>query len=164
METVRHLKVADEMWIAGALLQRERGLEGDFSPREIVGRAELEGLSVEQRPGVLLHAQYHAVASRPPNPGRYCMLTETSRGRRRLFKPGDPCDSKRIGAKTHPNPLDLPEKYRYLVDWYLNEYVTQKKKSLHPMDELREWAHSARPFRGVDPDAYVRELRAGWDK
>ncbi len=162
---IQQLKVADEMWIAAALLQQERGDEGDFSPSEIVRRAEQEGLSPVSRPGVLLHAQYHAVASKRPNPGRYRMLTETVRGRRRLFRPGDPSAPERAGAKTHPSLLEMPEKYRSLVNWYLNHYASpNSRKETHPMDQLREWASRIRPFRGINPDAYVDELRAGWDK
>ena len=164
MPTASHLKVADEMWIAAALLQQERGIDGDFTPVEIARRAEDEGLSQDHRPGVLLHAQYHAVATRPPNPGRYCMLTETTRGRRRLFRPGDPCDPKRAGAKTYPDPLELPERYRPLVEWYVHQYVPQGvRKEKHPMDQLREWAGRVRPFRAINADDYIRELRSGWD-
>lgn len=164
MVTRTELKVADEMWVGAALLQREGGPEADFTPAEIVERAEREGLSRERRPGVLLHAQYHAVASRKPNPGRYRMLTETRRGRRRLFRPGDASHPAREGAKTHPRKEDLPPDYRFLVDWYLGEYVAQGNDSgPDPMDELREWAQRTGLFRGVNPDEYVRELRKDWE-
>src|SRR5437870_5457581 len=94
-----NLRIADAMWIAAALLQRERGTDADFTPREVAERAVQAGLNDAARPGLLLHAQYHAVASREPNPGRYRMLSETSRGRRRLFRPGDPYHPAREGAK-----------------------------------------------------------------
>ena len=174
MPATTQLKVADEMWIAAALLQRELGLDADFTPADIVRRAVQEHLSPERRPGVLLHAQYHAVASRPPNPGRYRMLTETRRGRRRLFRPGDPSDPRREGAKAQPHRNDIPQGYHYLVDWYVDEYLTaqpeaegtetQPEQPQHPMDALREWAWRVRPFRGIDADKYVAELREGWDE
>ena len=50
------------------------------------------------------------------------MLTETSKGRRRLFKPGDPCHHLRTGKNT-PNEKDIPEKYRELIDWYHRDYI-----------------------------------------
>jgi hypothetical protein len=87
---VRHaLKVADEVWLATALLHREHPDRADFTVAEIVERARQEGLTPELRPGVYLHANLHCVANRPPNPGRYLMLVETGPNRRRLYRPGD---------------------------------------------------------------------------
>src|SRR6185503_11940691 len=100
---IRHeLKVADEVWLAAALLHREHPDRGDFTVAEIVERARQEGLTPELRPGVYVHAVLHCVANRPPNPGRYLMLVETGPNRRRLYRPGDPADEARRGAKTTP--------------------------------------------------------------
>ena len=67
---VRHeLKVADEVWLATALLHREHPERPDFTVAEIVERARQEGLTRELRPGVYLHVNLHCVANRPPNPG-----------------------------------------------------------------------------------------------
>jgi hypothetical protein len=77
---VRHgLKVADEVWVATALLHREHPDRADFTVAEIVERARQEGLTPKLRPGVYPHANLHCVANRPPNPGRYLMLVETDR-------------------------------------------------------------------------------------
>jgi hypothetical protein len=54
-----------------------------------VDRAAMEGLSPELRPNVQVHAALHCVANKRPNPANYCMLYETGRGRRRLFRRGD---------------------------------------------------------------------------
>ena len=94
------VKVADEVWIATALLHRKRPAMVDFTIEEIVESARKEAITANQRPGTYVHVLQHCVANRPPNPGRYCMLLETEKGRRRLWKPGDPVDPKRIGAKT----------------------------------------------------------------
>src|SRR4029453_17007708 len=91
LSKVRHeLKVADEVWLATALLHREHPDRLDFTVAEIVARARQEGVTAELRPGVYLHANLHCVANRAPNPGRYLMLVETGRNRRRLYRPGDP--------------------------------------------------------------------------
>ena len=165
MTTRSVLKVADEMWVAAVLLQRERGAAGDFTPKEVVERARKEALGEAERPGVLLHAQYHAVASRPPNAGRYRMLTETSRGRRRLYRPGDPYHPARERGKTHPRAEDLPDAFIGLLDWYLKEYAGQTGgRGRSPIEELIEWGRRTRAFQGVDPDEYVRRLREGWDE
>src|SRR5260370_21104737 len=83
------VKVADEIWVAAALLHREDPKAIDFTVEQIVGRARREGLHKPLRPGVYVHAVQHCVANRPPNPGRYRMLSETVEVRRRLFRVGD---------------------------------------------------------------------------
>src|SRR5437667_12855811 len=103
------VKVADEVWIAAALLHREHPEKPDFTVEEIVDRAKQEGLFKPFRRGFYVHVVQHCVANRPPNPGRYRMLFETAPGRRRLFRSGDSSDPHREGAKTSPTPQDLPE-------------------------------------------------------
>jgi len=46
------------------------------------------------------------------------MLFETTVGRRRLFRKGDPYNLEREGAKTTPEPEDLPSGYGELLKWY----------------------------------------------
>jgi hypothetical protein len=115
------LKVADEAWLATALLHRENPMKEDFSLSEILDRARRE--FHDERPGVWAHIVSHCVASNPPSPVRYRMLHESGRGRRRLFKDGDPAHPERTG-KTHPNKNDVPTKYQRLIDWYLEQYRT----------------------------------------
>jgi len=115
------MKVADEVWIATALLHREHTDRADFSVMEIVDRAAEEGLSPELRPGVQVHAALHCVANKRPNPAQYRMLYETARGRRRLFRRGDVAHPYRKGKIT-PAAGDLPDKYDNLLRWYLEEY------------------------------------------
>jgi hypothetical protein len=117
------IKVAVEIWLATSLLHRENPARPDFSVIEIVERAMKEGLAGGYRPGLQIHASTHCVATKPPNPARHRMLSETVRGRRRLFKPGDKFHRDRKTGKTHPSAEDLPAKYRYLIDWYEHDYV-----------------------------------------
>jgi len=162
------LKVADEVWIAAALLQKENPSHRDFTVEEIVDRARKEAMTQSLRPGVYIHAQMHCVANRPPNPGRYRMLVETSKGRRRLFRPGDPYDRQRDGSKTIPSPEDIPTEYRPLLDWY-RKWVGYSSRSgsgstgaaADPLLRLRGsgreiWKHE-------HADEFVRKLREGWE-
>src|SRR5437660_239928 len=112
------MKIADEVWIAAALLHRENPEATDFSIEEIVDRARREGLHEPLRPGVYVHIVQHCVANRPPSPGRYRMLVETAPGRRRLFRTGDSYHLAREGSKIHPAVDELPEQYRDLLEWY----------------------------------------------
>lgn len=122
------IKVADEIWVATALLHRELPDREDFSIQEIIARALRENLGGGYRPGLQIHASNHCVAIKPPNPARHRMLHETGRGRRRLFRDGDPYHPHRRGGKTHPNRADLPYQYTYLVDWYEQEFHNGRKE------------------------------------
>ena|SRR5579884_2605467 len=118
-----NIRVADEAWLATALLQREHPDARDFSLEEIHDRARRE--FHDNRPGVWQHIVSHCVASNRPNPAQYRMLHSTERGRRRLYRKGDPAHPERRG-KTHPEKRDIPERYHAVVDWYLNEYSNPK--------------------------------------
>jgi hypothetical protein len=52
------LNVADETWIATALLHREHPDAEDFSAAEIVDRAARENITGERRPGVYVYATH----------------------------------------------------------------------------------------------------------
>lgn len=117
-----NIKVADEVWLATSLLHRENPRREDFSVSEIVARARKEKRAGGYRPGLQIHVSSHCVATKPPNPARHRMLSETGRGRRRLFRSGDKFHRDRKQGKTHPAVEDLPPKYRHLVDWYERNY------------------------------------------
>ncbi|MCI0353542.1 MAG: hypothetical protein L0099_00675, partial [Acidobacteria bacterium] len=110
------IRVADEIWVATALLHAENPERTDFTPTEIVQRALQENLAGRYRPGLMAHASNHCVASKAPNPARLRMLHETARGRRRLFRPGDPFHRGRKQGRITPTPDDLPPRYRGLLD------------------------------------------------
>jgi hypothetical protein len=155
------MKAADAVWLATALIQRERGREAEISVAEIVDRAAaFNGVS---RSTLRTMASQHLVATAPPNPDRYRMLTATGRGKRRLFRAGDPVDSRRLGSPTHPDPESLPAEFHALVEWYLRSYCRENPAGDDPVRDLHEWSKSTGIWRGIDPDRYVQELRAGWE-
>jgi len=117
-----YIKVADEVWIACALLHKENPDREDFHVNEIVDRVVKENIFGRLRPGVIIHVNQHCVANRRPNPGNYRMLYETRRGMRRLFKDGDDYHPYREGGKTKPRKSDIPKKYWPLLEWYDKEY------------------------------------------
>jgi hypothetical protein len=93
------VKVADEVWIATALLHQKHPERFDFSIEEIMtsARGMWRESAAALRPGFYVHVVQHCVANRPPAPGRYRMLFETAPGRRRLFRPGDSYHPEREG-------------------------------------------------------------------
>ncbi|HKW64916.1 MAG TPA: hypothetical protein VJN89_20340 [Candidatus Acidoferrum sp.] len=158
-----HVKVADEVWIAAALLHREHQQTIDFSIEEIVERARKEGLYKPLRPGVYVHVVQHCVANRPANPGRYRMLYETSQGRRRLFQKGDTFHPDREGGKTTPRREDLPENYVDLLDWY-DEWERKNSQDRIKNDPLLKAIGSGKHlWTDETPDEYVNRLREGWE-
>ena len=157
------LKVADEVWIAAALLHREHPEAADFSIEEIVERVRKEGLHETMRPGIYVHVVQHCVANRPPNPGRYRMLFETAAGRRRLFRKGDPSHPDREGAKVTPRAEELPRKHAELLGWY-EKWCDEANRSRVEDDPLLKLKGlGAHLWVDETPDEYVERLREGWE-
>jgi hypothetical protein len=157
------LTLADQVWVVVALLHREHPDRADFAIPEILDRARREPIALPLRPGFHVHVIQHCVANRPPNPGRSRVLVETGRGRRRLFRPGDPYDPAREGARVVPAAEALPEPYRPLLAWYREVYVGRAPASSGPADLLLALRGSGRRLWADEaPDAYVQRLREDW--
>jgi hypothetical protein len=157
------VKVADEVWIAAALLHGEHPEMNDFSTDEIVDRARREGLHEPLRPGVYVHVVQHCVANRPPNPGRYRMLFETPEGRRRLFRKGDHYHLDREGSKTTPEPEDLPAEYGKLLSWY-SDWSERSALNGAEGDPLLALRGSGKHIWADEhADEYVNRLRDNWE-
>lgn len=157
------LMVADEVWIAAALLHRKHPERADFAIDEIVGRARKENLVGHLRPGVYVHVVQHCVANRRADPGRYRMLYETSRGQRRLFRNGDAYHASREGSKITPESGALPNEYAELLSWY-REWSSRSAALGAESDLLMALAGSGlHLWAGERPDDYVRRMREGWE-
>jgi hypothetical protein len=157
------IKVADEVWIATALLHREHSNGFDFAIEEIMQRATKEAAKQPLRAGVYVHVVQHCVANRPPNPGRYRMLYETAPGRRRLFRNGDNYDAAREGAKIVPAREDIPSEYAPLLDWYRDwdQGNIEDRIKNDPLLALR--GSGKKLWADEHADEYVRRLREGWE-
>lgn len=163
LATKSRLKIADEVWIATALLHRERPNSLDFSIAEIVERVRREDLHGLLRPGVYVHIVQHCVANRPPNPGRYRMLFETAHGRRRLFRKGDSYHPGRETSKITPAIEDVPEGYGELLSWY-RDWAADSLKDIIENDPLLSLRGSGKHlWKDEHADEYVRRLREGWE-
>lgn len=154
------IKVADETWIATALLRHEHPDRADFTVQEIIRRTREENITGALRRGISVHAYQHCVANLAPQTGQYRMLYATGKNTRRLFRPGDEAHPRRK-SKIIPRAEEIPPRYRYLLDWYHNEYAG------HPdtdwLGGIGEMMGAGKDiFAGEDPDAYVRRLREPW--
>lgn len=121
------MKVADEAWVSLALLHLEHPGQSDFAVKEIKERARKEGWILRQ--GFYQHISSHCVANKPPDPVNHRMLYENSRGRKRLFRQGDPCHPDRKDGKVHPDRKDLPTEYQNLLDWYEADFLGRARES-----------------------------------
>lgn len=163
LEARPSVKVADEVWIATALLHRENPARANFTVKEIVGRAAKQSVEGELRPGVRVHALLHCVANRPPNPGRYRMLFATGKLTRRLFRAGDPYDLGREGAKIVPAREEIPSEYHYLLDWYFSEFAPRGPRTAEDDPLLALRGSGKDLWANEHADEYVRRLREGWE-
>ena len=153
------VRVADEVWIATALLHREHPKAQDFSLKEIRARLIRESVTGDERPGVQPHISVHCVANRPPDSGTYRMLFETAALRRRLFRPGDAYHPKRDGGKALPARDEIPAKYWPLLDWYERKWAPAPAG-----DPLLALASRYRDlWKSVGADDYVKRLREGFE-
>lgn len=116
------MTIAESVWIAVALLHQQNARAEDFSVQEIIERAVRENLVNGFRPGLQVHISKHCVANKSPNPGACRFLLETTRGRRRLFKIGDPFHPDRTNGKVKPDRREIPSQYQALLDWYDDVY------------------------------------------
>jgi hypothetical protein len=163
VEVKARIKVADEVWLALASLQRQHSHRSDFSIEEIMESARRQNIYGSLRPGVYVHVVQHCVANRPPNPARYRMLFETAAGRRRLFRAGDAYHPDREGGKITPAPEDLPPGYQGLVPWY-REWSEDASRNVVQNDLLLAVRGSGTHlWANEHADEYIRRLREGWE-
>ena len=161
-ETKRHINVADEVWIATALLHREQPNREDFRVEEIMERVGREAVAGPTRPGVYVHVVQHCVANKPPSPSRLRYLVETRPGYRKLFRRGYGWHFYRDRGRKAPSPEALPAPYRHLLDWYEREYDVMNRKRMEKDTILALRGLGKEIWAGVDADEYVRQLREGW--
>jgi hypothetical protein len=157
--TTISIRVADEVWIATALLHVEQPDRPDFSVKEIEARVRREAIAPEHRKGVYVHAILHCVANVPPNPATHRMLYATGRSRRRLYRVGDEVHKGREHGKVTPEPDAIPARYRYLLDWYRRG---MPKDFREPDPLLALQRSGVEVWKDEPSDDYVRRLREGW--
>jgi hypothetical protein len=161
------LKVADEVWVAAVKLHQRHPKRADFSIEEIVeyaGSAKELRFMGEMRAGFYVHVVQHCVANRPPNPARYRMLFETTSGRRRLFRPGDPYHPSREGGKISPKAEDLPEnRFKALLAWYADWCAEAAQHAVQDDPLLALYGSGKDLWANEHADEYVKRLREGWE-
>lgn len=160
--TKMDIKVADELFVTVALLQREHPEKEAFSVQEILKRAKQENLTGSLRPGLKVHAYSHAVANLPAHGGKYRILYKNSNGKLRLLQAGDDVHPERT-QKIWPNPDEVPERYRPLIAWAQKQYGQQKPQTTRWLEGIFQMRGLGKKiWAGQDADAYVNQLRKDW--
>jgi hypothetical protein len=160
------VKLADRIWIAVALLQREMPDREAFARDEIRQKLRETGLMDGLKPqSVAAHLKEHLVANVPPSSTKYRMLYETRPGSLRLFRPGDKIDPGRDSlnpSKHVPKRDELPPQYLPLLDWY-EEWSSKSTATLprsYDDDPLIRLVGSGKHIWADEhADEYVENLR-----
>lgn len=165
MTVTAKVNVADECWIALALLHRADPSRESFEGSEILKKIREEKIHGEVRAGIQPHVYLHNIANVPPNSARYRLFYRLADGTYRLYRPGDDHHPARTG-KSEPRREELPELYRPLLDWYHDEYCRRSA----PQEGVED---PVLGMRGIGRelwtslgggDAFVARERAGWDE
>lgn len=156
--------LADECWIALALLHQTYGDRTSFSAREIVDYLKQEGAYPEVRAGVQAHIYQHNVANVEPSSARYRMFYKLADGTYRLFRPGDDFHPNRKG-KTKPERSGLPARYHCLLDWYEKDYCSRAGQVDEKADPVLRMSGVGKELWAAlgGGDAFVAREREGWD-
>lgn len=152
------LKVADAVWVATAMLQKENPKAEGFSVADIVKKVARENLTEGEESSVYLHANQHCVANRRPNQARLRMLWETRGKLRRLYCPPEPSHPERDG-RYRPDASELPASLLPLLDWY-QDWCSKQHARTSSQDPLLALAGTGEGRWGLDAVAYVNQLRA----
>ena len=154
------LTAADAVWVGTATLHHEFPNEIGFPTETIVNRVTELRLTRREQKTVWQHVNQHCVANRKPMPNRSRMLFALGKGERRLFRNGDRGVPEREGAPTHPKWSDLPEKYRYLEQWY--EEWGQPARYAEEDPLLKLVGSGIEIWKDKHADEFVASLREGW--
>ena len=160
----RYIRVADEAWVALAMLHKAHPGRQSFSAKEIIEQVKLERAHPQLRPGVQAHIYQHNVANLEPNSAQYRMFYRLEDGTLRLFRPGDHAYPSRKG-KIVPDRFDLPEKYHALLDWYEREYSRPRIRGGQEREHdpvLQMWGLGKEIWANTSADDHVASLRSGW--
>lgn len=160
------VKLADRLWIAVALLQREMPLREDFLREEIRRKLREIGLMSGFPAGsYAAHLKEHLVANVPASSTKYRMLYEPRPGFLRLYRPGDlidPSRQSRRPSKHIPKREEIPLEYRHLLDWYEEWSRNAPKTSAPNFDDdplLRLRGSGRHIWADEHADEYVANLR-----
>jgi hypothetical protein len=144
------LSVANLVWVAVALLHAENKEKDVFQVKQIFQKAKDLGLSNATDETLMMHISLHCVANAKAQPNTHRKLFRMASGWYRLYRPDDPFDPSREKGRTAPLAEEIPQQYRYLLDWY-NEY---SKKQSPTVQESKDQNHAI--FAKIEKDKTLK--------
>lgn len=162
MNDLKLMKIADEVWLATALLHREQPSRQGFEGSEILRRVGKLHAGAQTRPGVNAHIYLHCVANKKPNSARFRMLYRNPDGTLRLYRNGDDCHPERRKGKTRPEVDALPSRYREFLEWYSSQFspAAPEPASQDPILALRGAGKEL--WRELGGESFIAGLRGDW--
>ncbi|MBN1843807.1 MAG: hypothetical protein JW883_16195 [Deltaproteobacteria bacterium] len=136
--------ITAEIWISMAYLAHRSGdLKYTVRNRDLV--EQVYQLFNDNRPGVAIHVSQHVVAQAALNTGyNKCYLSESGRGVRRLFVPGDKIHQSRSrNPQGYPRPDEVPVEYQYLLTWYLDNIRSIQSSSSQSQKPKRTYSRGS---------------------
>ena len=130
------LSVANLVWVAVALLHVENKEKDVFQVKQIFQKAKDLGLSHAADETLMMHISLHCVANAKAQPNTHRKLFRMASGWYRLYRPDDPYHSSREKGRTSPLAEEIPQEYRYLIDWYNDEYSKKQSPSTQESKDL----------------------------
>lgn len=160
-----NLTAADAVWIATAMLHDRYPEAAGFSPEQIQTEVEQNRLTGTSPKTVYQHIVQHVTATKPANPNRRRMLTDTGNGLRRLFIAGDDFDPSRKDGQVIPRQEDLPPNLREWLNWYEKWSKSHaEKKGFGEQDDpfLALRGTGKHLFVNETGDEFLARLRSNW--
>lgn len=111
------------IWISVATLHIEYGMDVNFSIKQITENIIQQNLCNSTPHTIFTNLSSHCVANSPTIHASYHRkIYRVSLGQYRLYKRGEYCHPTRENCKTAPLAIELPDRYKYLINWYDEEY------------------------------------------
>lgn len=140
----------DAIWIATAQLHVNNKERDVFTIAEIFKEARQIGLEHHAETTIKQYISSHCVANTGSSPDTMRYLFRVSSGVYRLYRPEDGCATSRKNGKMIPIRETLAQKYRYLIDWYENEYCKKRVD----FEEQQAWLKNPH-YRRVDDHSKI---------
>ena len=120
------VSAATAVWVATATLHKLDGVKRDFSNKVILEKTIEQNISAASELTFEKGISRHCVANNGGRPNDHRKLYRVSRGRYRLYRKGDYYNQGRKHGPEEPDIEELPDKYKYLIKWYHEEYCKKK--------------------------------------
>ncbi|MDE1765246.1 MAG: hypothetical protein KGI27_03110 [Thaumarchaeota archaeon] len=130
------ISTATLVWLATALLHKERKEAEAFESSEIFEKVKSLDLSSVSDSTIKMHISLHCVSNAQSQPDTHKKLFRIARGWYRLYREGDLFHPSRAQGRVLPIAEELPSKYRHLIEWYNDDYSKKQTQPAQPNNAI----------------------------